>query len=41
MALTKEETKMVQERIQAYEKMVKHFEQLIENLKRRLNAENK
>jgi hypothetical protein len=38
MALTTEETKMIQEWIQAYEKMVKHFEQLIENLKGRLNA---
>jgi|TARA_Y100000310_G_scaffold75723_1_gene72097 hypothetical protein len=38
MALTKEETKVIQEGIQAYEKMVKHFEQLIENLKGRLNA---
>jgi|TARA_Y100000296_G_scaffold69984_1_gene84260 hypothetical protein len=37
MALTKEETKLVEGEIEAYENMVKHFQQLIENLKNRLN----
>ena len=40
MALTQEETKLIQEKIEAHQKSIKHFEELIENLKRRLNAEN-
>ena len=41
MALTKEETKMIQEKIEAHQRSIKHFEELIKNLKRRLSAENK
>lgn len=41
MALTEEETTLIKDQIVAHERTLKHFEQLIENLKRRLNAENK
>jgi hypothetical protein len=36
MSLTKEETKQVEESIEAYENAIKHFQKLIENLKNKL-----
>ena len=40
MYLTQEEAILVKEQIAAHKRTIKHFDKLIENLKRRLNGEN-